>query len=99
MAGLFLNSYAITLTGEVDLFEMPGAAASYTRENLRDLAEVSIWMGQRDAFAYDEPAESAPASRKVSKPLVPADALSLWAVREAIMAHCLALGYEARFGW
>lgn len=98
MAGLFLNSYPLTLRGEVDLFEMPGARRAYTRDELRAVAGVSVWMGQTDAFAYDEPAAAAPEAHVCVKALTPPDTLSLWAVREGIVAHCHALGYDAWFG-
>lgn len=55
VSGLFLNSYPLTFRGEVELFEMPGAGREYARDELRDLAGVSVWMGQTDAFAYRVP--------------------------------------------
>ena len=98
VAGLYINSYPLTLIGNAELFEMGGAGARYTRDELRDLAGVSVWVGQSDAFAYEQPAPEAPRSRVIVKPLVPPDAVLLWAVREAIVAHCVAIGYDASFG-
>jgi hypothetical protein len=98
VAGLFLNSYPLTLRGEVELFEMRGATRTHTRDELRAVAGVSVWMGQTDAFAYDEPAAAAPEAQVCAKALTPPDTLWLWAVREGIVAHCHSLGYDAWFG-
>lgn len=72
---------------------MRGAASTHSRTELRARAGVSVWMGQRDAFAYREPA--APASSLISKALASADKIALFAVREAIVEHCRSLGFEA----
>jgi hypothetical protein len=99
VSGLFLNSYPLTFRGEVELFEMPGAGRDYARDELRDLAGVSVWLGQTDAFAYRAPTDTLSLqSRPVAKRLTPPDALSLWAVREGMVEHCLARGYDTWFG-
>jgi hypothetical protein len=99
MAGLYLNSYGLTFDGDVRLFRMPDAGASYRRNELRDLAGVSVWLDHNDAFTYKQPAADAPAVEVITRPLTPRDTVSLWAAREAVIAHCGEHGYEARFGW
>jgi hypothetical protein len=96
VSGLFLNSYPLTLSGDVELYEMTGAARTHTRDDLRSLAGVPVWMGKTDAFACDEPA--ATAGIRISKALTPADALALFAVREAIVRHCRSIGFDAWIG-
>jgi hypothetical protein len=98
MAGLYLNSYGLTLDGDVRLFRMADAGSSYRRHELRDLAGVSVWLDHNDAFAYERPAADAPATEVVTRPLTPRTTVSLWAAREAVIAHCGEHGYEARFG-
>lgn len=98
MGGLFLNSYPLTFRGAVELYEMRGAGETYDRRELRALAGVSVWLGRRDAFAYQEPASRLSKVTVISKALVPTDGLTLWAVREGIIAHCRSLGYDAWMG-
>lgn len=99
MAGLYLNSYGLTLAGEVRLFCMSDAGASYRRSELRDLAGVSVWLDHNDALAYEPPGGDAPAAEVITRPLTPPDTVALWAAREALIAHCSEQGYDARFGW
>lgn len=98
MPGLFLNSYPLTFHGQMDLHEIRGACESYTRDELREIAGVQIWMGDRDAFAYDAPATSLEGVQVIAKDLAPPDGLVLWAARGALVAYCTDKGYDAWFG-
>jgi len=94
---LYLNNYALTFSGEVSLFQMRGAAVDRTRQELRQLTGVHVFVEDDHAYAYSEPAgvEVEP----ISEPLIPVDNLRLWAVRGALIDHCHGLGMEAWFGF
>jgi hypothetical protein len=94
--GLYLNSYSLTIRGDAQLFKMTGAATERTRDEIRDLTGVGVWIDEPDALSYRRPAELGAA--EVVNPLKPIGALSLWIVREAIVEHSHGLGFDAWFG-
>jgi len=98
MSGHFLNSYPLTLRGEVELFEVKEAARDFTRAQLRETLGASVWLGRSDAYCYVDPGPAAPRGQIVTRSLTPTDPISRWAMREALAFHCHDLGYEAWFG-
>src|SRR5688572_16114033 len=97
MPGLFLNSYTLSCRGDARLFKMQGVARERTRDELRDLTGVAIWVADEDAFSYAKP--SGVDATAVIEPLAPVRGLALWAIREAVVAHSLGLGLDAWIGW
>lgn len=97
MAALYLNSYALTLNGDVSLFQMRNAAVDRTRAELRRLTGADVFVEDEHAYAYREPANVE--TEIITEPLIPPDSLRLWAAREALVEHCQGLGAEAWFGF
>lgn len=94
--GLYLNSFGLAIRGDARMFRMEGAATGRTRDEIRDLSGVGVWIEGEDAFSYRQP--GALEAAKVIDPLHPIDGLSLWTVREAIVEHSRSLGFDAWFG-
>jgi hypothetical protein len=87
--GLYLNSYLLETSGSVDLFEIPDAARTASRDELRDTLGVNVFVLRDSAFTYCKPSQEA---RTRSVPLAPARRLGLFALREALLEHCVRQG-------
>ena len=98
MAALYLNSYPLTLSGEVSLFQMRDAAIDRTRDELRELTGVQVFVEDDHAYSYREPAGVA--WEAISERLLPLDGLRFWVLRDVLIQHCHNLGLDAwfRFG-
>jgi hypothetical protein len=96
VAGLYLNSYPLTCSGDVRVFEMVGIAAERTRREVRDIAGVPVWVERDSAFSYDNP--GVPGAVKASRSLARPTGLSMFVMREAILAHCRSLDFDAWIG-
>lgn len=96
MAGLFLNAFSLVPEGRVVLFEMRDALADRRRNELRDLAGVSVWAVRSDALSYEKPHGFDAEER--FEDLAPVDGLTLFVLREAIVHHARTLGFDAWVG-
>src|SRR5690348_1572300 len=95
MPALYLHSYPLTLSGEVSLCQMRDAAAERTRRELGQVTGVQVFVEDDHGYTYLEPAGIE--WEAISEPLLPVDRMRLWAVREALIDHCRALGLDASF--
>ena len=93
MAGFFLNSYPLICTGKVRLYRLPAGRVRPRRYELRDELGVAVWIEGSDVFMYEEPRNGE--VELIDRPLAPVDELSLFAIREAMVAHCHRLDFEA----
>lgn len=96
MPGLYLNSYPLTCSGDVRVFELTNAAATRQRREIQEDAGVTVWFEDGNAYSYGEP--RAPNVIESTRPLAPLNGLGLFVIREAIAEHCRSLGFEAWIG-
>ncbi len=88
--GLYINSYLLATSGTIDLFKVRDAArTAATREALRQQLGVNVFVIQDDAFTYAKPLVD---GRTRAVPLSPPRGLGLFAVREALLEHCICQG-------
>ncbi len=87
--GLYLNSYLLETSGSVDLFELPDTARTASRDELREMLGVNVFVLRDSAFTYCKPSRDA---RTRSVPIAPARRLGLFALREALLEHCVRQG-------
>jgi hypothetical protein len=87
--GLCLNSYLLALEGEIDVFRIPDAARLWTRDDVRLRLGANVFVQRADAYTYGQPHGEA---QTCSIPLSSPDALALFALREALLEHCVRRG-------
>jgi hypothetical protein len=87
--GLYINSYLLATSGTIDLFEIPDAARTATRDALRQQLGVNVFVLRDDAFTYAKPPVD---GRHRAVRLSPPRGLGLFAVREALLEHCIRQG-------
>jgi len=94
VVGTFLNSFPLTLNGDVRLFRLRGLLIDKRRDELRRELGVELWGENEDAYTYGRP--GGVDAEEVTLPLVPTDGRRMFAVRQALIAHCEGLHHETR---
>jgi len=93
---LYLNSFPLACEGTVSLFRLAGRRGQLRRRDLQDELGVAVRVARDDAYTYTRPA--AGDVEPVDRRLTPVDDLGLFAIREALVAHCQQLGFDASIG-
>jgi hypothetical protein len=93
VGNIYLNSYPMSAEGSVSLYKLAGAASSKRRKEIQRETGVSVWVEGDDAFAYREPSGSNAEQVEISWGEI--RDLELFVLREALVDHCQALGFDA----
>lgn len=96
MPGLYLNSYPLTLTGQVECFRLPGAGRDRLRRDVEEELGISVRLVEDDAYAYQQP--SSGDAEVLTRSANDLDEPGFFLLREALVEHCAGLGLDARAG-
>jgi hypothetical protein len=90
---LYLNSYDLKTEGSASIFRLLKAEALADRRDLQRSIGVRVWIEDSNVFAYQKP--SGQDAEESQFDLRRSGQMGMFVLREALLEHCQALGFEA----